>query len=130
MCISGINHTSNGYYSVVMATRTIFCLRQGRDEPTEVYSRIFEAAISTDDLEKCNATTHMELNKAYADENDGDITKRFQALCLIVYSESDRYSGIWNDLKNSTLTGTEKYPKTPTAIYHVLYHYKKLMPPR
>ena len=70
MCTSGINHTSNGYYSAVMATRTIFCLRQGRDDPKEVYNRIFEAAISRAELENCNATTHMELNKAYANGND------------------------------------------------------------
>ena len=30
MCTSIIDHTSNGYYSEVMAMRTIFCLRQGR----------------------------------------------------------------------------------------------------
>ena len=49
-----------------MAMMTIFCLIQGKDEPTEDYYRIFEAAISTSELEKCNATSHIELNKAYA----------------------------------------------------------------
>ena len=33
MCTSGIDPTSNGYYSKVMAVRTIFCLIQGRDAP-------------------------------------------------------------------------------------------------
>ena len=63
MCSSDINHTSNGYYSTVMATRNIFFLRQGRDDPTEAYCRRFEAAISTDELEKCNATTHIDIIK-------------------------------------------------------------------
>ena len=60
-----------------MAMRTILCLRQGRDEPTEAYYRRFEAAISTAELEKCNTTTHIELNKAYADGDNEDVTKRF-----------------------------------------------------
>ena len=70
-----------------MAMRTIFCLRQGRDEPTEAYYRRFEAAISTTGLENCDTTTHTELNKAYADGGDEDATKRFQAMCLIMYAE-------------------------------------------
>ena len=67
-----------------METRTIFWLRQGRDELTEVYYRRFEAAISTDELEKCNETTHIELNKAYADGDDEYGTRRFQEMCLIM----------------------------------------------
>ena len=89
MCTSGINHTSNSYYSAVMATRTILFLRQGRDNPTDAYYRIFEAAISTDDLRKCNATTHMELNKSYANGDYEYGTKSFQAMCLIMSAESD-----------------------------------------
>ena len=41
MCTSGIDHTSDGYYSIVMAMRTILCLRQGIDEPKETYYRKF-----------------------------------------------------------------------------------------
>ena len=63
MGTSGIDHTSNIYYYAVMDTRNIFCLRQGRDDPTEAYCRRFEAAISTDELEKCNATTHIDIIK-------------------------------------------------------------------
>ena len=43
-----------------MAVRAILCLRQVRDEPTEVYYWRFESAISI------TATTHVELNKTYA----------------------------------------------------------------
>ena len=89
MCTYGIEHTSNGYYSATMAMRNILYLRQGIDKPTEAYNRIFEAEISTDDLEKCNATTQTEPNKAYADGDDEDGTKRFQEMCLIVSVESD-----------------------------------------
>ena len=60
---------------------------------------------------------------------DGDGTKRFQAMCLIMSAGSDRYSGIWNDLKNSTLLGKEKYSKPPTAAYNVMCRYKKPAPP-
>ena len=70
MCTSDIYHTSNGYYSAVMSMRTIFCPRQVIDEPTEAYYRRFEAAMSTAELEKCNAKTHMELNKSYFDGYD------------------------------------------------------------
>ena len=66
-------------------------------------------------MAKCNTTTHIELNKAYADGYDEDGTKRFQEMCLIMYADSDRYSGIWNDLKNSNLLGTYKYTETTTA---------------
>ena len=43
--------------------------------------------------------------------------------------DSDQYSGIWNDLNNSTLLGTEKCPKTTTDAYDVLCCYKKPAPP-
>ena len=49
---SEIKNTSNGYYYAVMSMSTIFYLRKGRYEPTETYSRIFEAAISAADLKK------------------------------------------------------------------------------
>ena len=63
MCTSGIDHISNGCYSAVMDMRTIFCLRQIIYNPVEEYYIRFEASISTTDLEKYNATTHVELNK-------------------------------------------------------------------
>ena len=110
--------------------RTMLCLIQGRDEPTEAYYIQFEVAISTAELAKCNVTTHIELNKAYADGYDEDGTNRFQTMCLIMSADSDQYSGIWNYLNNITLLGTEKYPKTTTAANDVLSHYNKLVPPR
>ena len=67
----------------------------------------------------------MELNKAYANIDDEYGTKRFQAMCLIMPTDSDQYSGIWNDLKNITLLGTDNYPKTTTAAYDILYRYRK-----
>ena len=78
MCISGINHTSNGYYSAVMSMSTILCQRQIREKPKEAYYRRFEAAIPVDEVEKCNTTPHMESNKSYAYGDGEDGTKRFQ----------------------------------------------------
>ena len=49
-------------------------------------------------------------------------------MCLIMSADSDQYSGIWNNPNNSTVLGTYNYPKTRTAAYDVLYHYKKLAP--
>ena len=86
----------------------------------EEYYRIFEAAISIDYMENFNTTTHMELNRSYADRDNDDGTKRFQAMCIITPAESEQYSGIWNNLKNSTLMGIGNYPKTTTAAYNVL----------
>ena len=71
----------------------------------EAYYRIFEAAISKDELAKCNATTHMKLNKFYANL-DNEVIKRIHEMCLIVSIYLDQYLGIWNDLNNSTLLGT------------------------
>ena len=51
-------------------------------------------------------------------------------MCLIMSADSDRYSGIWNDLNNITLLGTENYPKITAATYDVLCRYKKPAPPR
>ena len=56
----------------------------------EVYCRLFEAAISTDELETFNATTHIELNKSYAHGNDEYGAKRFQAMWLIMSADSGR----------------------------------------
>ena len=78
MFTSGINHNSNGYYSTVMVMSTTLCLRQGRDNPMEAYYRRFEATISMAGLEKCNASTHMTLNKYYMDGDNEDGAKRFQ----------------------------------------------------
>ena len=51
-------------------------------------------------------------------------------MCLIMSSESDQYSGIWDDLKNITLLCTDNYPKNITSAYDVLCRYKKPAPPR
>ena len=96
----------------------------------EAYQRRFEAAISTSELAKCNTTTHIESNKTYTDGDNKDGTKRFQEMCLIMYADSDQYSRIWNDLMNSTILGTENYPKTTTAAYNVMFCYNKPAPPR
>ena len=53
----------------------------------------------------------------------------FQAMCLIIYADSEQYSGIWNNLNNSTLLGTYNYTKITTAAYDVLCRYKKSTPP-
>ena len=50
-------------------------------------------------------------------------------MCQIVYTDSDRYSIIWNNLNNSPLLGTDNYPKTTTAAYDVLCCYNKSTPP-
>ena len=69
MCTSVIGHKYNGYYYEFMVMRVILCLRQGQDETTEAYYWRFEASISTYELEKCTATTHVELNKTYITVN-------------------------------------------------------------
>ena len=51
-------------------------------------------------------------------------------MCPIMSDDSERYSGIWNNLEDSTLLGIEKYPKTIAAAYNVLCHYKKPAPSR
>ena len=72
----------------------------------------------------------MELNKSYADGDYEGGTKRFQAMCLIMFADLKQYLGIQNDLNNSTHLGTDNYPKTTTASYDVLFCYKKPSPPR
>ena len=122
MCTSGIDHTSNGYYSAVMAMRTIFWIRQGRDEHIEAYCRRFESSISTSELAKYNATTNLEINKSYADGEDEDGTNRFQEMLLIMSADSDQYSGIWNNLNNITILVTDncKKPQLPHTTYCVV----------
>ena len=56
----------------------------------EAYYRLFEADISTAELEKFNGTNHMELNKSYSDGDNEDGTKRFQEMCLIMSADSDQ----------------------------------------
>ena len=51
-------------------------------------------------------------------------------MCLIMSTDSDRYSGIWNNLNNRTLIVKDNYHKTTTASYNVLCRYNKLAPPR
>ena len=86
-------------------------------------------SILTAELAKRNATTYMELDKYHVDADDEDVTNRFQSMCTIMSSDSYRYSGICNNLKNSTLMGIDNYPKTKTTKYGVLVRYKKTTPP-
>ena len=130
MCTSGIDHTSNGYHSAVIAMRTIFCLWKGRCEPIKAYYRRFEASISTSELKKCTSTKHVYINKTYTGGDDENITKKLLAMCLLMSDDYEWYSGIWNDLNKSALLGMENYPKTPTSAYAVLCHYKNPAPQR
>ena len=74
-----------------------------------------------------------KLQRKYADVDDEDGTKRFQAMFLIMSVESDRYSEIWNDLNNITFVGTDNYPKPqlPHTMYCVAtknrHHHAKYM---
>ena len=75
----------------------------------ESWYRRFKADISTDELEKFTATTHTELNRTYegGSDDDDDGTRRFQEMCLLMSAEPKTFSGVWNNLKNNTLLGTE-----------------------
>ena len=49
-------------------------------------------------------------------------------MCLLISSDSDQYSGIWIDLNNNILIGTDNYQKTTTTAYNVLCCYNKTLP--
>ena len=49
-----------------MYMKSIFFLRPGRVKPTEAYYSRFEEAIPTIELDKCTATTRVELNMTHA----------------------------------------------------------------
>ena len=49
-------------------------------------------------------------------------------MCLIISTELDQYLVILNYLNNTTLLGTDNYPKTSTAAYIILCLYKKPTP--
>ena len=67
----------------------------------------------------------MELNKTYTGGDNDNGTKSFQEMCLLMSAYSVWYSGIWDELKNSTILGADNYPKTPTAAYYIFLRYKK-----
>ena len=90
VCKSCIEPKSNDYDSIVMDIRNILCLQEAQYEPTEAYYRRFEASISTSDLEQCTAMTHVELNNTYMEGNDYNVTKRFQATCLLMSANYEK----------------------------------------
>ena len=53
------------------------------------------------------AMTHVELYKTYMEGDGYNVTKRFQEMCILMSDDYEQQSGIWYDLKNSTLLGTE-----------------------
>ena len=67
-----------------MVIRDNLCLQQGQYEPTKAYCWRFEASISTYELEKCMAMTHVEIYKTYMEGDDYNVTKRFQEMCLLI----------------------------------------------
>ena len=74
---------------------------------------------------------NVELNNTYAQGGgDGNITIRFQEMCLLISADSKRYSGILDDSKNSTLLGMDNYQNNPTTTYGVLWYYKNPTPQR
>ena len=131
MCISGIDHTSNGYYSALISTRTVFCLLwKGQYEPTEAYYRRCEASIYTAELETCTVTTYTELRWTYTRGNYDDVTRRFQEMCLLMFVECECFSDLQNNLKNNTLIGTYNYLDIPTAASVILCRYNNITPPQ
>ena len=78
-----------------------------------------------DELAKCNATTQMELNKAYENGDNENCIKKIQEMCIIMSTDSDICSDIWNDMKNINLLVTYNFPQTTTSTYDVLCCYKK-----
>ena len=72
----------------------------------------------------------MELNKTYTGGVNEDGTKRFQEISLIMSTDSEQYSGIWNNMKNITILGTDNYPRTTISTYDVLCNYNKSTPQR
>ena len=102
--------------------RTILWLIQGIDDTTEAYYKQFKAAISTAELEKCNKTTHIELNKAYANGEDEDGIKMFQAMCLIVSVDSQTDTqgfGMTKIIAPSKAQTTNQKPQLPHTMYSV-----------
>ena len=67
--------------------RDLLYLRMGQYEPTKAY-------ISTTKLEKCTATTHVDLNKTYTRGNNENAIKRFQAMCLFMSDNYEQQSEI------------------------------------
>ena len=68
-----------------MSRRTIFCVQQEKDEPTDTYCKKFEASTSMTELGKCTATMNMEINRKHTGGDENDVTKRFQAMRLLMF---------------------------------------------
>ena len=97
----------SAYYYVFISMIKVFCLKQGRYEPTKVYYILFESAISKAELEKCTVKKHVDFNKTYAGGDNYNFIKRLQMVCLLMSAYSKKHSGICNDLTNSTSLGME-----------------------
>ena len=50
---------------------------------------------------KRTATTHTELKSTYMGVNDGDGTRRFQEMCLLIPANSERFSGLCSGINNN-----------------------------
>ena len=62
--------------------------------------------------------------------NDNSSTKRLQAVCLLMFADSEWLSSVCNYTKNNTLLVRYNVPKTPTVAHKIIYWYKKPTPPR
>jgi hypothetical protein len=84
------------------------------------------ATLSKENLFGHNKISIYERDKGNVTATDNAVKDGYLAIVFLENADSNRFAGLWTQLKNSMLLGHNDYPSNLTSTYHLLCNYKPL----
>lgn len=111
---SGINDTSNRYYSMYHIIKDFYKIRQGKEETLASYFERFETAVNLVDMTGGSVTNFDllldEEVKTNPTATENDVMQCFLGIAFLECADSHRYSNLWKELRNDLAKGVDRYP--------------------
>ena len=121
---TGVNKTTNMYFSAFKATKKFYLTQQGGHENVDEYYNRFDNATDLVHLFNADIVDIEDLLQVERN-NDATITKetvlqKYMAVALVLNANKSKYESLWNKLENDLLVGQDSYPTTIGAATHLL----------
>ncbi|GFH61249.1 gag-pol polyprotein [Chaetoceros tenuissimus] len=111
---SGINDTSNCYYSLYHTIKDFYKIRQGKDETLASYFERFETAVNLVTMTGGSVTNFELIHDAEVKINpnvtEDDVLQSFLGIAFLECADSNRYQNLWKELRNDLAKGVDRYP--------------------
>ena len=127
---SGVDSKANAWKNMQDSIATLYRMKQGPHESNEHYLDRFKANITAVELTKDNhifyspGLTGIEKSRAKP-ENIIKEEQRNKALLLLRNSDENRYKGLAEELRKSTILDRDEYPTTLANMYEVMAKYDR-----